>query len=135
MEIYTNSIGDGSLRDKIIAVPVFIVLASKNYVEDLDKDSKIIESLQICKELQKDTIVLIDKIVSGENTDILKEHITGLKIVREEVCDFKDVKALSRVFNLVGSRGREFPFCEGGDESYPLQLSDTPKHLYGCSDI
>ena len=102
MEIYTNSIGDGSLRDKIIAVPVFIVLASKNYVEDLQKkDSKIIESLQICKELQKDTIVLIDKIVSGENTDILKEHITGLKIVREEVCDFKDVKELGRVFKEI----------------------------------
>jgi len=101
MEIYTNSIGEGSLRDKITAVPVFIIMASKNYVEDLDKDSKIIESLQICKELQKDTIVLIDKIVSGENTDILKEHITGLKIVREEVCDFKDVKELGRVFKEI----------------------------------
>jgi len=100
MEIYTNSIGEGSLRDKITAVPVFIIMASKNYIEDLDKDSKIIESLQICKELQKDTIVLIDKIVI-ENTDILKKHIAELKIVREEVCDFKDVKALGRVFKEI----------------------------------
>jgi len=68
-------------------------------------------------------------------------YFDTLQTVGNDIETFEIFAALARnakdlyVINLVGSRGREFPFCEGGDESYPLQLSDTPKHLYGCSDI
>lgn len=102
MQINTVTQGEGSLRDKITEILVFIVLASNNYIEDLkNKDSQIIESLRICKELQKDTVVLIDKNVSGQDTDILKKYTLGLKIVREEVFDFKDLKTLARVFKEI----------------------------------
>lgn len=102
MQITTVNQGEGSLRDRITEVPVFVVLASNNYIEDLkNKDSQTIESLQICKELQKDTVVLIDKNVSGQDTDILKKYIVGLRIVREDVFDFKDLKTLARVFKEI----------------------------------
>lgn len=102
MQINTIHTGEGSLRDKITSVPVFIILASEKYIEDLkNKDSKIIESLQICKELQKDTVILIDKNVSSQDTDILKKHTVGLKTVKEEVFDFKDSETLNRVFKEI----------------------------------
>lgn len=102
MQINTVNQGEGSLRDRITSAPVFVVMASNNYIKNLkNEDSQIIESLRICKELQKDTVVFIDKNVSGQDTDILKKYILGLKIVREEVFDFKDSKTLARVFKEI----------------------------------
>lgn len=39
--------------------------------------------------------------VSGQDTDILKKYTLGLKIVKEEVIDFKDSKTLNRVFKEI----------------------------------
>lgn len=93
---------DLSLRERIDLSDVFLITATPIYIKEmLNNKKEVIEAKKIAKELNKDVIVLIDIRLKDEDKIRLEEHLKGLRIVRRETLDMRDIFKLALIMEQI----------------------------------
>ena len=87
-----------TLRDKVDASEVFVVLGTENYVRSLrDPDAPehyiITEQIIVAKDLCKPIVLIIDQLMEQKDMDYLRNYFKGFKRVEELPLHTKEADA------------------------------------------